>query len=128
MSNLKISNAHSNENLALAAAIECEHMLFEQRDNWPLWKNDTQIIINNIHKFIVDNNIDLQIQGSIACFSITTPNVNFQEDEFRKFLLEYMSNFHIFTKGYFIFSTAHTTEEIKFVGECIIDCIKAYCF
>lgn len=128
MSNLKISNAHSNENLALAAAIECEHMLFEQRDNWPLWKNDTQIVINNIHKFIVDNNIDLQIQGSIACFSITTPNVNFQEDEFRKFLLEYMSNFHIFTKGYFIFSTAHITEEIKFVGECIIDCIKAYCF
>lgn len=39
----------------------------------------------------------------------------------------YMADLHIFTKGYFIFSTAHTSEEILFVGKSIIDCIKEYC-
>ena len=126
MSKLKISNAHSGENLALAAAIECEYMLQENRDNWPIWKNDTQAIINQIHKYIVDNNIDLNIERSVACFSVTTPNMNFQEDHFRKFLLKYMANLYIFSKGYFIFSTAHTSEEIKFVGNSIVNCIKEY--
>ncbi len=126
MSKLKISNAHSSENLALAAAIECEHMLHEQRNNWPIWKNDTQTIIDQIQKFIFDNKINLHVEGSTACFSITTPNINFQEDNFRKFLLKYMANLHIFTKGYFIFSAAHTSQEIQFVGESIINCIKEY--
>ena len=127
MSKLKISNAHSSENLALAAAIECEHMLHEQRNNWPTWKNDTQAIINQILKFIANNNINLHVDGSTACFSISTPHMNFYEDNFRKFLLMYMADLHIFTKGYFIFSTAHTSEEILFVGKSIIDCIKEYC-
>lgn len=126
MSNLKISNAHSSENLALAAAIECEHMLQESCDNWPIWKNDTQIIIDDINSFINDNNLNLRVDGSVACFNIATPNTDFLQDDFRKFLLKYMANLHIFTKGYFIFSTAHTPEEIHFVGKCIIDCIKKF--
>lgn len=88
MSKLKISNAHSSENLALAAAIECEHMLQENRGNWPTWKNETQEIISQIKKVIFNNKIDLIVEGSAACFNIATPNMNFQDDIFRKVILK----------------------------------------
>ena len=127
MKDLKISNAHSGENLALAAAIQCEHMMELYAESWPVWKNDTEIIINKIKLYLKENKISLHLDGSAACFSITTPGTSFQKDPFRKFLLQYMSSRHIFTKGYFLFSAAHTREEIELVGSAIIDCIKAYC-
>ena len=127
MKDLKISNAHSGENLALAAAIQCEHMMELYAESWPVWKNDTEIIINKIKLYLKENKISLHLEGSAACFSITTPGTSFQKDPFRKCLLQYMSSRHIFTKGYFLFSAAHTREEIELVGSAIIDCIKAYC-
>lgn len=126
MKNLKISNAHSGENLALAAAIQCEHMMETHAENWPLWKHDTEKIMHEIDLYLKEHCSELILEGSPACFSVVTQGVAFQEDPFRKYLLKYMSNQHIFTKGYFIFSVAHTTEEIEQVGTAIINCIKSY--
>lgn len=127
MEQLKISNAHAGSNLALAAALACEELL-SQSEVWPSWKPHTEKImtdINNILKKIYPHG-DLILSGSAGCFSIVTPQYEFLKDPFRKYMMTYLSKYNIFSKGYILFSDAHTESEMSFTAECLINCIQEY--
>lgn len=127
MEDLKISSAHAGGNLSLAAALACEDLL-AQTAVWPSWKPQTDRLLERISAILADvfPNTQLELLGSAGCFSITTPNTDFLKDPFRLYMMKYLAERRIFSKGYILFSDAHTQEEIGYVEECLIDCICTY--
>ena len=128
MEQLKISSAHAGNNLSLAAALACEKLL-EQTTIWPSWLPQTDRLMKRIATVLANissNNVQLVLSGSPGCFSVTTPNTDFIQDPFRLFMIKYLAEQHVFSKGYILFSDAHTEEEINHVGECLIECIQKY--
>lgn len=127
MEQLKISNAHAGGNLSLAAALACEDLL-SQTTVWPSWKPQTDGLMKRISAILADvfPTARLKLSGSAGCFSITTPNTDFLKDPFRLYMMKYLAERHIFSKGYILFSDAHTEEEISYVEECLTDCIRTY--
>ena len=127
MSDLKISNAHAGEALALASAIACEDLLNSVKI-WPTWKQVANQIINHVSIELkqILNECNLTIDGVAGCFSVHTVNTLFWDDPFRKYLMKFFSNRGIFTKGYIIFSDAHMDEEINYVGNSLCECIIKY--
>ncbi len=127
MEQLKISSAHAGNNLSLAAALACEKLLAGTAI-WPSWQPQTDRLLKRISAALADMppNIQLVLSGSTGCFSITTPNTDFIQDPFRLFMMKYLAERHIFSKGYILFSDAHTEEEINYVEECLMKCIQRY--
>lgn len=127
MEQLKISSAHAGSHLALAAALACEKLL-DHAEVWPSWKPQTDKILEKLRICLACLPADkaLTISGGAGCFSLNTPGTVFWEDPFRLFLMHYLAQHHIFSKGYILFSDAHTVEEIEFVGQCLMDCILQY--
>lgn len=127
MERLQISNAHAGEHLSLAAAIACEKLL-SQAVEWPTWGKQTDSIMNRLALLLDSpaNTISLRLGGSTGCFNIYTPGKRFMDDPFRYYLMQYMSKYRIFTKGYIIFSDAHTHDEIEQVGDVLCHCVEDY--
>lgn len=127
MERLKISSAHAGNNLSLAAALACEELL-ARTTIWPSWQPQADRLMKRISAALADMspNIQLVLSGSTGCFSITTPNTDFIQDPFRLFMMTYLAERHVFSKGYILFSDAHTEEEISYVGECLMECIQRY--
>ena len=126
MEQLKISNAHSGENLALAAACACEKLLFTNKNNWPSWKLVTSKILSDINSTIRVYNTGLILEGNEGCFSLRQNYNDFWEDPFREFIVKYLSQRKIFSKGYIIFSDMHTNDEILSVGQILCEGILEY--
>lgn len=126
MEELKISNAHSSENLSIAAAIACEEEM-SSRPLWPIWKTQGETIMNNILLQIEkwDLSQKLFLKGYPGNFHVYSQN-DFYSDPFRECLIRMLSAEGIFSKGFILFSAAHTTKEIELTGQIICDCIGKY--
>ena len=126
MEKLKISNAHSSENLSIAAAIACEKQM-STYPIWPIWKAQSEIILNNIRSQLdkFDLSKKLYLKGYPGNFHVCSQK-NFYTDPFRECLIRMLSAEGIFSKGFILFSAAHTQKEIMLVGQIICDCIEKY--
>lgn len=127
MEKLKISSAHAGENISLAAAIACEKLLEKNKICWPSWKNQTNKIISDINEIITKFHAKLFLSGNAGCFSIQSDSNDFWSDPFREYFVKYLATKNIYTKGYILFSDAHTENEINYVGENICKCLTDYC-
>lgn len=127
MERLKISSAHAGNNLSLAAALACENLLAEAKV-WPSWKSQTDELMKRISATLEETSTDRQLvlSGSAGCFSISTSHIEFLKDPFRYYMMEFLAKHRIFSKGYILFSDAHTRDEIDFVGACLMECIRSY--
>lgn len=126
MEKLKISSAHAGENIAFAAAVACEQLLQKNKECWPSWKLKTNKLISEIEKTIKENGGQLSVAGNAGCFNIHSKCDNFWTDPFREYMVKYLSTKNIYSKGYILFSDAHTQNNINYVGESINQCIINY--
>lgn len=126
MERIKISNAHSGENLALAAALACEKMLYDNRNNWPSWRSVTSKIIREIDSAIKTYCPYLILEGNEGCFSMRHDYDDFWKDPFREYLIKHLAKRKVFSKGYILFSDMHSDNEISLVGEMICESIFEY--
>lgn len=126
MERLKISSAHAGNHLSLAAALACEELL-ECAEVWPSWKLQTDQLMEEISAVLATvPGRKLALSGSAGCFSIVTPGTEFLEDPFRQYMMRYLAKHRIFSKGYILFSDAHTRQEIDFTGQILVECIQTY--
>ena len=127
MERLKISSAHAGNHLSFAAALACEELLLHQTE-WPSWRVQAEEIMADLSDFLSElpNRKKLELSGYAGCFSIHTSGINFWEDPFRMFMMNYLAGNGIFSKGYILFSDAHTKAEITFVGNCLRECVESY--
>ena len=111
---IKLSNTHSSELLALAAANVCEDLLIES-SIWPSWKNMGIEIINFIRAYIKSSGLEniLLIDGYYGCFRIHTPNNTIQTDPFREFFVKRLAQNGIFSTGYILLSDQHSCDDIS---------------
>lgn len=123
---VRFSNAHSSETTALAAAIACERLM-KSAKVWPSWREATIRIMDLIEAELVLLGLtdQLVLKGTYASFSISSiSEENFHTDPFREFMVKRMAHFGIFTKGYFIFSDAHTRDELLWVEEALLQTLS----
>jgi len=126
MERLKISSAHAGSHLSLAAALVCEELL-DRTEVWPSWKPQTDELLKKISSVLASTpGCKLSLSGSAGCFSIITPGTEFLQDPFRQYMMRYLAERRIFSKGYILFSDAHTQEEIDLTGRALVECIQAY--
>lgn len=126
MERLKISSAHAGGHLSLAAALACEDLL-DQAEVWPSWKPQTDELLEKISAVLTTTpGCNLSLSGSAGCFSVITPGTEFLKDPFRQYMMQYLAKRRIFSKGYILFSDAHTPEEIYLTGETLVECIQMY--
>ncbi|MBF4635790.1 aminotransferase class III-fold pyridoxal phosphate-dependent enzyme [Agreia pratensis] len=125
---VKMSSAHAGEALALAAAIEGEHLL-QARDHWPSWEAPATAMIDHLNQALQKLQLTtfLEVAGDYSSFSIKTLHCdNFWTDPFRHHLITSLAKAHIFSKGYFVFSDAHTPAEIAHAQEATLTAISSY--
>ncbi|MEK4274025.1 aminotransferase class III-fold pyridoxal phosphate-dependent enzyme [Paenibacillus sp. FSL R7-0026] len=123
---VRFSNAHSSETTALAAAIACERLM-KNAKVWPTWRDPATRIMDRLESELVLLGLtdQLEVRGTYASFCIQSlAEDNFQTDPFREFMVKRMAHFGIFTKGYFIFSDAHTREELLWVEEALLQILS----
>lgn len=126
MEQLKISSAHAGSHLSLAAALACEELL-DRAEVWPSWKPQTDELLEKISSVLASTpRCGLSLSGSAGCFSIITPGTQFLQDPFRQYMMRYLAERRIFSKGYILFSDAHTREEIDLTGRTLLECIQEY--
>lgn len=127
MENLKISNAHAGEHLALAAAITCEELL-SNTPIWPSWSRATESLFLKVEATItgLGSECTLKILGNVGCLSIVETADPVKAENFRRFFISYLSLYNVFTKGYIIFCDAHSDEDIRHVCDVVCRCIKDY--
>lgn len=126
MESLHISNAHSSENLSIAAAIACEKEMAES-PTWPSWQEKGVIVLKEIQKCIYQLNVQerLFLTGYPGNFHLYSQQ-EFYSDPFREILVKKLSREGVFSKGFILFSAAHSTAEIETVKQIILDTIKAF--
>lgn len=126
MERLKISSAHAGSHLSLAAALACEDLL-ERAEVWPSWKPQTDELMKKISAILdAAPGCKLALSGSAGCFSVVTRGTEFLQDPFRQYMMQYLAEHRIFSKGYILFSDAHTRQEIDLVGRALVECIQTY--
>lgn len=126
MEEIKISNAHSSENLSIAAAVACEKEM-ASKPVWPIWKIQGKTVMDHIRLQIEKQDLSqkLFLKGYPGNFHVYSQK-DFYTDPFRDCLIRMLSTEGIFSKGYILFSTAHTSDEIELTGQIICDCIEKY--
>ena len=126
METLRISNAHSSENLSIAAAIACEKEMATSTI-WPSWQEEGLKILCEIENCISQLNLQerLHLTGYPGNFHLSSQQ-DFYTDPFREILVKKLSTEGIFSKGFILFSAAHSTIEIEMVKQIIIDCINIF--
>ena len=126
MEELKISNAHSSENLSIAAAIACEKEM-SSSPIWPTWKTQGEMVMDRIRLQIKKFNLSqkLFLKGYPGNFHVYSQK-DFYTDPFRDYMIRMLSAEEIFSKGFILFSAAHTTKEIVLTGQIICECIEQY--
>ncbi|MBU5351457.1 aminotransferase class III-fold pyridoxal phosphate-dependent enzyme [Paenibacillus barcinonensis] len=123
---VRFSNAHSSETIALAAAIACERLM-KNTKVWPTWREPATRIMKRLESELILLGLtdELTLKGTYASFYIQSiDEQNFQTDPFREFMVKKMAYYGIFTKGYFIFSDTHTREELIWVEEALLQILS----
>jgi glutamate-1-semialdehyde 2,1-aminomutase len=108
---VRMSNAHSSEALAFAAAVACEDLL--DAPVWPSWRARTTTMMAGIRSRIAELGLAerIEIRGDYSSFSLgTAGSGDFWTDPFRTHVLATLAERQIFTKGYFVFSDRHTPD------------------
>ena len=126
MEQLKISNAHSSENLSIAAAIACEESM-ESSLIWPVWQDKGNNMLDKIHSEIKKNGLErhLHLTGYSGNFHMYTQK-DIYSDPFRELFVKQLAQAGIFTRGFILLSTAHTDDDITYVTQIICDTVKHY--
>ncbi|MZQ82131.1 aminotransferase class III-fold pyridoxal phosphate-dependent enzyme [Paenibacillus sp. 5J-6] len=125
---VKFSNAHSSETIALAAAIACEQLM-KSAPVWPSWRGATEEVMSELQDELVALNLTgvLALKGTYASFCIrSTAERDFYRDPFREFMVKELASHGIFSKGFFIFSDSHTRIEIMWVKETLKQILRAW--
>jgi glutamate-1-semialdehyde 2,1-aminomutase len=125
---VRMSNAHSSESLALAAALACEDLL-DAAPEWPSWRARTNTMMDALRSRIAELGLTgrVEIRGDYSSFSLGTPGAkDFWTDPFRAHVLENFADRQIFTKGYFVFSDRHTPGQLDEVGRAIDAALTSY--
>lgn len=114
----RVTNAHSTETLAFAAALASEEML-KQMDVWPTWQQPTDEL-RAILLATLEGRPDLELFGDHASFGFRTRGwSNFWTDPFRLCVVETLASQRIFTKGYIVPSFAHSREAYERAAEAL---------
>ncbi len=125
---VRMSNAHSSESLAFAAALACEELL-GAAPAWPSWRSRTNTMIDTLRSRIAELGLTgrVEMRGDYSSFSLGTPGArDFWTDPFRAHVLENLADRHIFTKGYFVFSDRHTPAQLDEVERAIDAALTNY--
>jgi glutamate-1-semialdehyde 2,1-aminomutase len=118
---VRMSNAHSSESLAFAAALACEDLL-DAALEWPSWRARTVTMMDALRSRIAELGLTgrVEVRGDYSSFSLGTPGAkDFWTDPFRAHVLENLADRRIFTKGYFVFSDRHTPAQLDEVQRAI---------
>ncbi|MEV6398079.1 aminotransferase class III-fold pyridoxal phosphate-dependent enzyme [Streptomyces sp. NPDC051907] len=125
---VRMSNAHSSESLALAAALACEDLM-DAVPAWPSWRTRTADMLEALRLRIDALGLGgfIEVRGDHSSFSLGTAGLpDFWTDPFRAHLLDVLSDCRIFTKGYFVFSDRHTPEQLDEVERAIDAALTSY--
>lgn len=97
------------------------------RPVWPTWKTQCETVMDHISLQIKKSNMSqkLSLKGYPGNFHVYSQN-DFYTDPFRDCLIRMLSAEGIFSKGFILFSAAHSTEAIELTGQIICDCIEKY--
>ncbi|MGI5447575.1 aminotransferase class III-fold pyridoxal phosphate-dependent enzyme [Streptomyces sp. CA-243310] len=125
---VRMSNAHSSESLALAAALACEDLM-DAVPTWPSWRARTVDMMEALRARIEVLGLGghIELRGDYSSFSLGTVNApDFWTDPFRTHLLDVLTGCRIFTKGYFVFSDRHTPAQLDEVERAIDTALTDY--
>ncbi|MFD9498140.1 aminotransferase class III-fold pyridoxal phosphate-dependent enzyme [Streptomyces sp. NPDC060035] len=125
---VKFSNAHSSECLALAAALACEDLM-DLAPEWPTWRVRTTLMIDRLNAEITRLGIsdELIVEGTHASFALRSRTADdFWSDPFREHLIRVLAAERIFSKGYLVFSDAHGVEEFEKVEAALMDAVRSW--
>ncbi|QES46985.1 hypothetical protein DEJ50_03075 [Streptomyces venezuelae] len=125
---VRMSNAHSSESLAIAAALACENLL-DAAPEWPSFRVRTQAMMVTLRSRITELGLTgrVEVRGDYSSFSLGTPGAaDFWTDPFRAHVLPQLADRKIFTKGYFVFSDRHTPEQLDNVERAICAALATY--
>ncbi|MER6421939.1 aminotransferase class III-fold pyridoxal phosphate-dependent enzyme [Streptomyces sp. NPDC001137] len=125
---VRMSNAHSSESLALAAALACEDLM-DAAPIWPSWRARTTTMMAALRSRIAELGLGgrVEVRGDHSSFSLGTPRVaDFWTDPFRAHVLATLAERQIFTKGYFVFSDRHTPAQLDAVERAIDAALTSY--
>jgi glutamate-1-semialdehyde 2,1-aminomutase len=124
---VRFSNAHSSECLAVAAALACEDLLARTED-WPTWRDRANVMMRAITDRITAIGLadSLYLDGTHAAFCIRTRGVDdFWSDPFRTHLITCLAGDGIYSKGYLVFSDAHRPAELDLVQHSVLSALEA---
>lgn len=119
---VRFSNAHSSECLALSAALACEDLMSQSPD-WPTWKSGTIAMMNRLQTEIARLGLerDVALEGTYASFALRGRYAtDFWLDPLREHLIRALAARGIFSKGYFVFSDAHSPQLLEEIESAII--------
>jgi len=118
---IRMSNAHSSESVALAAAMACEDLL-DAAPVWPSWRTPASKMIDRLRSLISELELTerAQLLGDYSSFALSTPGVdNFWDDPLRAHVLATLADAEIFTKGYFVLSDQHTDAQLDQIEQAL---------
>ncbi|MFI6979183.1 aminotransferase class III-fold pyridoxal phosphate-dependent enzyme [Embleya sp. NPDC050154] len=125
---VRMSNAHSSESLAFAAALACEDLL-EQAPEWPSWRARATTMMADWRSRIAELGLvgRVEVRGDYSSFSLGTPGASdFWTDPVRSHLMTALADQQIFTKGYFVFSDRHTPAHFDDVERSVVAALATY--
>ncbi|QGV76999.1 aminotransferase class III-fold pyridoxal phosphate-dependent enzyme [Streptomyces ficellus] len=125
---VRMSNAHSSESLALAAALACEDLM-DAAPVWPSWRARTTAMMDTLRARVSALGLHdrIEVRGDHSSFSLGTAGAgDFWTDPFRAHLLSVLADRRIFTKGYFVFSDRHTPAQLDEVERAIDAALTSY--
>jgi glutamate-1-semialdehyde 2,1-aminomutase len=125
---VRMSNAHSSESLAFAAALACEDLL-DAAPVWPSWRERTHTMMAALRARIAELGLTgrVEVRGDYSSFALGTPGArDFWTDPFRAHVLATLADRQIFTKGYFVFSDRHTPAQLDEVERAIDAALNSF--
>ncbi|MEE1754452.1 aminotransferase class III-fold pyridoxal phosphate-dependent enzyme [Streptomyces sp. SP18CS02] len=125
---VRMSNAHSSESLALAAALACEDLM-DAVPAWPSWRTRTVDMLDALRARVTILGLGgrIEVRGDHSSFSLGTSGApDFWTDPFRAHLLDVLTERRIFTKGYFVFSDRHTPAQLDEIERAIDAALTSY--
>ncbi|WP_338552146.1 aminotransferase class III-fold pyridoxal phosphate-dependent enzyme [Paenibacillus sp. KS-LC4] len=125
---VKFSSAHSSETIALAALIACEKLM-QAAPSWPSWRGGTERLMAELQTQLEALGLteELALHGTYASFCLRSrAEQDFYRDPFRAYMMKRLAQQGIFTKGFFVFSDAHSEAELLLIQESLKEALLAW--
>lgn len=122
---IKLSNTHSSELIALAAADACEDLLMKS-SSWPSWKETGSNLMHIISQYIKDLGLENQllIEGYYGCFRVHSHQKTIHNDPFREIFVKHFAKNGIFSTGYILLSDQHSNDDIQRIKQVTLQAIN----